>query len=191
MPPRNEIDLDPVTLHNMALINMDSEPTKGFEKLNFLLQANPCPPETLGNLLLLYIKHDFDDIAADLLAQCQHFAHELIDPVFSPSLYILTDFAPKFVKRFIEAVLLRKSSVEDSFKKLDEMGNEIIEDLRKLTKCVQEARQSRDDETIKRAVMEYDECIDLYVPSLPEINDRQICSRGHGASQALLGHEQV
>jgi tetratricopeptide repeat protein 30 len=81
MPPRTEVDLDHVTLHNAALLNMDMNPSAGFQKLAFLLQSNPCPPETLSNLLLLYIKHEFDDIAADLLAQCEAAAIDLIDPV--------------------------------------------------------------------------------------------------------------
>ncbi|GCB76012.1 hypothetical protein scyTo_0019833, partial [Scyliorhinus torazame] len=58
MPPRSEEELDPVTLHNQALMNMDSKPTEGFEKLQFLLQQNPFPPETFGNLLLLYCKYE-------------------------------------------------------------------------------------------------------------------------------------
>lgn len=37
-------ELDPVTLHNQALMNMEDNPTQGFEKLQFLLQQNPCPP---------------------------------------------------------------------------------------------------------------------------------------------------
>ena len=55
MPPRSEEELDPVTLHNTALINMDKDANAGFDKLQFLLQQNPCPPETFGNLLLLYV----------------------------------------------------------------------------------------------------------------------------------------
>lgn len=47
-----------MTLHNLALMNMDENPTSGFEKLQFLLQQVPCPPETFANLLLLYIKHE-------------------------------------------------------------------------------------------------------------------------------------
>jgi hypothetical protein len=53
---RSEEELDAVTLHNQALMNMDTKPTEGFEKLQFLLQQNPFPPETFGNLLLLYCK---------------------------------------------------------------------------------------------------------------------------------------
>ncbi|GFQ88292.1 tetratricopeptide repeat protein 30A, partial [Trichonephila clavata] len=58
MPPRGEEELDPVTLHNQALMNMETHPTEGFEKLQFLIQQNPFPPETFGNLLLLYCKHE-------------------------------------------------------------------------------------------------------------------------------------
>lgn len=53
MPPRNEDEIDPVTLHNKALIWMDESPQEGFKKLNFLLNNPPFPPETFSNLLLL------------------------------------------------------------------------------------------------------------------------------------------
>ena len=58
MPPRGEEELDAVTLHNQALMNMDNDATQGFEKLQFLLQQNPFPPETFGNLLILYVKYE-------------------------------------------------------------------------------------------------------------------------------------
>lgn len=51
-------ELDPVTLHNQALVNMDTKPSEGFEKLAFLLQQPSFPPVTFGNLLLLYCKHE-------------------------------------------------------------------------------------------------------------------------------------
>lgn len=56
MPPRSEDELDAVSLHNTALLNMDEDPTNGFKKLNFLLSNPPFPPETFANLLLLYCK---------------------------------------------------------------------------------------------------------------------------------------
>jgi len=58
MPPRSEEELDPVTLHNQALMNMDDKPTEGFDKLQFLLQQPACPKEAFANLLLLYIKFE-------------------------------------------------------------------------------------------------------------------------------------
>ncbi len=58
LPPPSPQELDPVTLHNQALMNIEESPTQGFEKLQFLLQQVSCPPETFSNLLLLYIKHE-------------------------------------------------------------------------------------------------------------------------------------
>jgi len=53
MPPRNEDEIDPVTLHNKALVWMEDTPQEGFKKFNFLLNNPPFPPETFSNLLLL------------------------------------------------------------------------------------------------------------------------------------------
>mgnify|MGYP000017625917 CR=1 FL=1 len=50
-------------------MNMDTKPTEGFEKLQFLLGQNPFPPETFGNLLLLYCKYEYYHLAADVLAE--------------------------------------------------------------------------------------------------------------------------
>lgn len=71
MPPRTEEELDTVTLHNLALLNMDSNPTEGFKKFNYLLSLPASPPETFSNLLLLYCKptHAFYDLAADVMAE--------------------------------------------------------------------------------------------------------------------------
>lgn len=57
-------ELDPVTLHNQALVNMDTKPSEGFEKLAFLLQQPSFPPVTFGNLLLLYCKHEVHNMPA-------------------------------------------------------------------------------------------------------------------------------
>lgn len=52
-----------------------------FEKLQFLLQQNPFPPETLGNLLLLYGRYQCFDLAADVLADYAHLTHKYLSPV--------------------------------------------------------------------------------------------------------------
>jgi tetratricopeptide repeat protein 30 len=57
MPPRNEDELDPVTLHNTALMNIEQDASTGFKKLNFLLSNPPFPSETFPNLILLYCKY--------------------------------------------------------------------------------------------------------------------------------------
>uniref|UniRef100_A0A8C9TFG4 Tetratricopeptide repeat protein 30 n=1 Tax=Scleropages formosus TaxID=113540 RepID=A0A8C9TFG4_SCLFO len=140
MPPRSEEELDPVTLHNQALMNMESKPTEGFEKLAFLLQQNPFPPVTFGNLLLLYCKYEYFDLAADVLAENAHLTYKFLSPV--------------------------RSRVTPAFRKFDEMAAKLVEQLRKLTKQVQEARHNRDDEALKKALQDYEEVLERYIPVL-------------------------
>ncbi len=40
MPPRDEEELDSVTLHNLALVNIDKDPDDSFKKMNFLLKVS-------------------------------------------------------------------------------------------------------------------------------------------------------
>ncbi|VDP88060.1 unnamed protein product [Echinostoma caproni] len=101
MPPRSEEELDHITLHNQALMNMETEPAAGFQKLQFLLQQETFPPETFANLLLLYIKYEYYDLAADVLAENAALAYEYL----SPELY-----------DFIEAVILRQTAPQDAYK---------------------------------------------------------------------------
>ncbi|WKX90961.1 hypothetical protein Q1695_009643 [Nippostrongylus brasiliensis] len=78
MPPRAEEELDAVTLHNQALIGIDTNPADGFAKLQFLLSQNPFPPETFANLLLLYCKYEYYDLAADVLAENAHLTFKYL-----------------------------------------------------------------------------------------------------------------
>ncbi|XP_069504798.1 intraflagellar transport protein 70A isoform X2 [Ambystoma mexicanum] len=151
MPPRSEEELDPVTLHNQALMNMDSKPTEGFEKLQFLLQQNPFPPETFGNLLLLYCKYEYFDLAADVLAENAHLTYK---------------FLSTYLYNFLDAMITCQTAPEEAFIKFDELAGMLTEQLRKLTKQVQEARHNRDDESVKKAVNEYDESLEKYIPVL-------------------------
>ncbi|RUS78025.1 hypothetical protein EGW08_014200 [Elysia chlorotica] len=151
MPPRGEEELDAVTLHNQALMNMESSPTQGFTKLQFLLQQNPFPLETFGNLLLLYVRYEYYDLAADVLAENAHLIYKYLTP---------------YMYDFLEAVITRQTSPEEAYRKLDEMATKQTETLRKLTKQVQESRQNHDEESVKKAVNEYDEALERYIPVL-------------------------
>jgi tetratricopeptide repeat protein 30 len=119
--PRSEDELDAVTLHNQALMNMDSKPTEGFEKLQFLLQQNPFPPETFGNLLLLYCKYEYYDLAADVLAENAHLTYKYL----SPHLY-----------DFLEALITQQTSPDEAYRKFDAIASKHTEQLRKYTKQV-------------------------------------------------------
>ncbi|XP_069586199.1 intraflagellar transport protein 70A [Ranitomeya imitator] len=151
MPPRSEEELDPVTLHNQALMNMEAKPTEGFEKLQFLLQQNPFPPETFGNLLLLYCKYEYFDLAADVLAENAHLTYKFLTP---------------YLYDFLDALITCQTAPDEAFLKLDELAGMLTEQLRKRTKQVQEARLNRDDEAVKKAVSEYDEALEKYIPVL-------------------------
>uniref|UniRef100_A0A3Q3XPA5 Tetratricopeptide repeat protein 30 n=1 Tax=Mola mola TaxID=94237 RepID=A0A3Q3XPA5_MOLML len=121
MPPRSEEELDPVTLHNEALLNMDTKPSEGFEKLAFLLQQPSFPPVTFGNLLLLYCKHEYFDLAADVLAENAHLTYKLLPP---------------YMYEFLDALLTCQTAPEEAFRKFDEMSGKLTEQLRKLAKQV-------------------------------------------------------
>lgn len=70
MPLRSEEDLDPVTLHNQALLNVEANPTDCVKKLQFLLQQEPCPPEAFANLLLVLVKHEVSRSFGVSIYQC-------------------------------------------------------------------------------------------------------------------------
>ncbi|XP_034566438.1 tetratricopeptide repeat protein 30A-like isoform X2 [Notolabrus celidotus] len=148
MPPRSEEELDPVTLHNQALVNMDVKPSEGFEKLAFLLQQPSFPPVTFGNLLLLYCKHEYFDLAADVLAENAHLTYKFLSP---------------YMYEFLDALLTCQTAPEEAFRKFDEMNGKLTEQLRKLAKQVQEARLVRDDEVQKKALQDYDLMQEKYI----------------------------
>uniref|UniRef100_A0AAZ3NRF9 Tetratricopeptide repeat protein 30 n=1 Tax=Oncorhynchus tshawytscha TaxID=74940 RepID=A0AAZ3NRF9_ONCTS len=103
MPPRSEEELDPVTLHNQALMNMDKKPSEGFEKLAFLLQQIPFPPVTFGNLLLLYCKYEYFDLAADVMAENAHLTYKFLTP---------------YLYEFLDAMLTCQTAPEEVTTKL-------------------------------------------------------------------------
>lgn len=83
MPPRLEAELDPVSLHNVALMHMDESPNEHLPKLNFLLSSPSSPTQTFANLLLVYCKYQYYEIAADVIAENSHLVETLLDQVSS------------------------------------------------------------------------------------------------------------
>lgn len=88
MPPRSDEELDAVTLHNQALINMDTKPNEGFEKMQWLINEKLFTPELFANILLLYCKYQYYDLAADVLAENVNLTYKYLSPV-SKKLYFL------------------------------------------------------------------------------------------------------
>merc|ERR1719343_1901117 len=151
MPPRDESELDAVTLHNQALMEMDAKPTEGFRKLNFLSHQHPSPPETFVNLLLLYCKHGYFDLAADILAENADLTYKNMNP---------QDY------EFLDALIMAQSSPEEAYRRFDELSAKHIEALRRGTKNIQDARRQRDQNSVKKYLSEFDEALAKYIPVL-------------------------
>ncbi len=151
MPPRNEEELDPVTLHNQALMNIEQDASSGFKKLNFLLNNPPFPPETFPNLILLYCKYSHFELAADVLAENADLTYKCLAP---------EDF------EFLETFILQQTSPDEAFRKFEELADKHIDILRKKTKAIQDARIARDSKAINTALQEYDQALDKYIPVL-------------------------
>ena len=152
MPPRLEQELDHVTLHNSALMNMDQDPTTGFEKLNFLLSQTPCPPQVLSNLLLLYVKYEYYELCADLLAENQ----QLVKKTFS-----------NYLQEYLEATaLLSQTAPDEAYKKFEDLSVRHINQLRRTTTSIQEARSNHNEDAVKIHLEEYDQAVESYIPIL-------------------------
>ena len=118
-----------------ALMHMDEEPTAGFRKLNFLLHQHPSPPETFANLLLLYCKYGYYDLAADVLAENAELTYKCMNP---------QDY------EFLDVLILAQSAPEEAYRRFDELAAKHIEALRRCTKHIQDARRQRDQNAVKK-----------------------------------------
>ena len=95
-------------------MNMELKPTDGFGKLQFLLQQNPFPPETFGNLLLLYCKYQHYNLAADVLAENTHLTFKLL----TPELY-----------EYLDATIMVQTSPEEAYRKYDDLAKKYPQEL--------------------------------------------------------------
>uniref|UniRef100_A0A8C4Q8B6 Tetratricopeptide repeat protein 30 n=1 Tax=Eptatretus burgeri TaxID=7764 RepID=A0A8C4Q8B6_EPTBU len=150
IPPRTEKELDAVTLHNQALLGMESNPSEGLQRLNYLLNQTPSPPETFGNLLLLYCRYEYFDLAADILAENAHLTFKNLS---------------QFVYEFLDALITGQTASEEAFQKFENIISALLEQLRKLTHQVQNANQNH-DETLTKVIHDYDETLERFVSVL-------------------------
>jgi len=164
MPPRLEEELDHVTLHNTALANMATDPSGGFRKLQHLLRNPPRPPETLANLVLLYIKHRVTDLAADVLADYASDSAAADGGGLSAGGVLSQDMF-EYLSALVEGDGSEQAQAE-AYRSLDQLATRHVDVLRKRTKAIQDARLARSDELIKAAVAAYDAALDQYIPVL-------------------------
>ncbi|KAI6242175.1 Tetratricopeptide repeat protein 30 [Aphelenchoides fujianensis] len=141
MPPRAEEELDPVTLHNQALLHVDTQLADSFAKLQYLLTQNPFPPETFANLLLLYCRYEYYDLAADVLAE-------------------------NYLFDYLDAMITLQTAPEEAFNKFDALAGEQLKELRRAHARLQEAADGEDKRAVEKAAVHVQECLQRYLPVL-------------------------
>ena len=147
MPTRREEELDPVTLHNQGLVRFEEDPTTGLRKLSFLLSNPPFPPETFGNLLLLYSKHGYHDMAAEILAENSHLTYDLL----SQELY-----------EYLDATIMMSTSPKEAYRKFNELSAQHVQRIQKLSKALSQSNESKRKDILQK----YEEEIGQYIPVL-------------------------
>ncbi|KAL3103629.1 hypothetical protein niasHS_000265 [Heterodera schachtii] len=151
LPARMEEELDPVTLHNQALLSVESNLADSFSKLQYLLGNNPFPPETFANLLLLYCKFEYFDLAADVLAENAHLTYKLLN---------------QFQFDYLDALITQQSSESEAYAKFDALAMDRLNELRKKHQKLQELREEDNGRALQRAVDSVEETIDEFLPAL-------------------------
>ncbi|XP_030378083.1 tetratricopeptide repeat protein 30 homolog [Scaptodrosophila lebanonensis] len=150
LPPRAESELDPVTLHNMALTDTQG-PVAGLRKLAFLLQLGPpaCPKETFANILLICCKHEMYETAADILAEHTDLTYKYLS---------------QYLYELLDALITAQTSAELAEKKLGTLASSLAGKLRSLAAKVQEVRATTDQQALRDALKDYEHALELYLP---------------------------
>ena len=149
MPPREDEELDSVTLHNLALVNIEKDPDDSFKKLNFLLKNPPCPPEALANLLILYCKYEQYDLAHDVLSENE-------------------DLKSKYLSEeeisYITALSMMRTSKEAAYESLDRLGKIYRDLIEKQHKLMKDNKNNADKNFFSKIVNSYESILQKYLP---------------------------
>jgi tetratricopeptide repeat protein 30 len=151
LPNRNEDELDPVTLHNTAIVNMEDDPSSAFNKLTFLLNQEPTPPETFRNLLLGYCKFDYYSLAADLLAENAELALKTMGQT---------------TLDFLDTYLLCSTSKEEAYRKFDDLCKVNADQLRRLMRDVEDSRKTHDEQQQTALTLQFEAALNDLIPVL-------------------------
>ncbi|KAF8056228.1 ttc30a [Scenedesmus sp. PABB004] len=186
MPPRAECELDPVTLHNLALSGMGRDPGGGFKKLNFLLSSGAFPPEAFANLLLLYVSpaHAFYDLAADVMAESPGHCAELLSKARRAR--GRTGACGGDLQELLHCLVSGRAAPEAALAQLDELSGRHVSGLRGLTKAINDARLSRDADAIRASIAAYDEALERYIPVLMAMGSIYWERGAYASLEALL-----
>jgi len=149
MPPRSDEELDSVTLHNFALVNIEKDPDDSFKKLNFLLKNPPCPPEALANLLILYCKYEQYDLAHDVLSENE-------------------DLKMKYLTEeeisYISALSMMRNSKEASYESLEKLAKIYRDSIAKQFKLIKDYKNAPDKNLFNKILQNYESLLQKYLP---------------------------
>ncbi|KAL3114601.1 hypothetical protein niasHT_014408 [Heterodera trifolii] len=137
--------------NSKALLSVESNLADSFSKLQYLLGNNPFPPETFANLLLLYCKFEYFDLAADVLAENAHLTYKLLN---------------QFQFDYLDALITQQSSESEAYAKFDALAMDRLNELRKKHQKLQELREEDNGRALQRAVDSVEETIDEFLPAL-------------------------
>lgn len=117
------------------------------------------------NLLLLYCKYSYYDLAADILAENAELTYKNMKRLGSVPWKVAFLDRPEDYE-FLDALILGQSSPEEAYRRFDELSGKHVEMLRKGTKNIQDARRQRDQALVKNYLAEFDEALAKYIPVL-------------------------
>lgn len=149
MPSRDDEEIDSVTLHNLALVNIDKDPDDSFKKLNFLLKKPLCPPEALSNLLILYCKYEQFDLAYDVLSENEELKMK---------------YMTEEEVAYITALGNMKNNKEVAYESLDKLAKVYRESISKQFKLIKDAKDSSDKEMFNKILQNYDNALQKFLP---------------------------
>jgi len=164
-------NLDTLTIHNDAIINIEEDPSIGIQKLEFLLSNQCMIPETLSNLLTFYISHGQDNLAGETFERNKHLAQELLPP---------DAFA------YFDAVMMSHTCPDDAFSMLETQISQYAPKLRSgksdLSKAIKSvsarpnkpatsvrpntAAERKGHRALAVATKEFEAILDRYIPVL-------------------------
>ncbi|RHY32197.1 hypothetical protein DYB32_002780, partial [Aphanomyces invadans] len=100
---------------------------------------------------ILYMKHGFHDLMADVLAENTHLTFQLLSKDFF---------------EFVDASVTLQTSPEEAYRKYDDLATKHVDILRKLTQKIQAARIAQSNEEIKSSLKAYDDALEDFMPVL-------------------------
>ena len=77
----------------------------------------------------------------------------------------------------LQCLITGKQQPESALQQLDVLAGRHVEGLRGLTKAIQDARLSRNNDAIRTAIQRYDDALERYIPGLLLLNMRLLCSK--------------